>query len=124
MKDAITGMRIKVPQSRGSGLRAPLRSSRRVDLGTAATATVVRDGRSGAEATAVVEDHYSPAHVVSKLPAGSCSMAPRAASATRALRQVGPCSATFSSRPCNGQSAALSSLKLLVRKAEGRERMN
>jgi hypothetical protein len=124
MKDAIAGMQIKVPPSRGFGLRAPLRSSRRVDPGTAATATVVQDGRSGAEAAAIVEDHYSPAHVISRLPAGSRSTAPRVASATRALRRVGPCSATFSSRPCNGQSAALSSQKLLVRKAEGRKRMN
>jgi hypothetical protein len=117
-------VRIKVPLLRGSGLRASLRSSHRVDPGTAATATVVRYGRSGAEAAAAVEDHYSLVHVVSRLPAGSRSMAPRAASATRALRRVGPCLATFSSRPCNGQSAALSSQKLLVRKAEGRERMN
>jgi hypothetical protein len=124
MKDAIAGVRIKVPPSRGSGLRAPLCSSHRVDPGTAATVAIVRDGRSGAEAAAVVEDHYSSAHVVSRLPAGSRSTALRAALAARALRRVGPCLATFSSWPCNGQSAALSSQKLLVRKAERRERMN
>jgi hypothetical protein len=124
MKDAIAGVRIKVPPARGSGLRALLRSNRRVDPGTATTASVVRDGRSGAEAAAIVEDHYSPAHVVSRLPAGSHSTVSCAASALRTLRRVGPRSATFSSWPCNGQSTALSSQKLLVTKAEGRERMN